>query len=369
MPFVLTCPECAARFHSPAGRPNGTGVECRKCGERFHVSADNQTEVSAAGRRRRGDGDDEFGHDFGRPRPKAGGRKAGLAILGVVGLLLLVGVGLGAYFVFGGGSGGPSKAIATRIPPKKDLPLDLLAYSPNQRPFVVYYDVAALRRAGPLSPAHVKRFPDLLPPGADLSLENVEAYCSMGGGPPGAYWTIVAVRLSAPRRADEVGGRCGFTPFPAGGVTAYQGPFKRGSAALFQATPDRLVFLASNSRQAIDNQTVVDLVRRDPSTTPIADDILDCVREVSGFPFIQVADIGNNVGGVWRVQVSGKSAAADGGVDHLRIRSFDSPADAAAWRKREKGDGPARADKSYETWLLDRRTFEFLGESGPMEKE
>jgi predicted Zn finger-like uncharacterized protein len=397
MPFAVTCPKCGAAFRSAAERPIGKGVQCPRCGEQFYVSPENQAEVrpgpppapkrrslddedDTPRRRPRNDEDDDRpvrsrsrdqddrDEDAPRPRRQGRGRSKVVALLAVVAVGLLAAVAAGAYFLFVRGSGGPSTAVAGRIPPQKDLPVDLLAYAPDIRPNLTYYDLAALRPAYRPSDARAKRFAEYLPSAAGVSLADVDAYCAMHEGVPANALLVLAVRLTKPRPVEEIARRCLLSgPVDVGGVPVYQGPLQGGGDGLFfQPAPTQFVYVRWPRGRSVDPKVVSDLTHRDRSKPPVADDIADALRRVSGYPVITVGDARTNAPGLYRATVSGRGPSAAGEVEFFRVRPYDSDADATERMKREQGKVPARA-KDYETWRDGRFVYEFMVDREPLD--
>lgn len=378
MPFAITCPACRHTFRTAKEREIGKGVQCAKCSNQFYISAENQEEVreSKSGpppvpkpmprKRERSRAQDEeldgaYDREEDTPRkakPKKRARK-GLLILGLLGFVMVAVAGGGAYFFF-------FRSGAAGVEPKKELPLELFIYAPAERSIISYYDLAVLREKNAVPASLTTRFADRLPIGSGITPGEVDAYCESSARVKEDLYSVTAIRLSTPRMVEDVAKKCQFTSLDIGGTKIYQGPHKKGQAAIFQTAPNRLIFVSSYSQKELDKSILSDLVQRSTSKFSLAADIMECLTEVSGYPVISVGDVGNNVAGVWRVQAEGKTIGGENELKELRIRSYDSEADASNKMKQNRGKIPVKGAKGYNTWLKGRMTFELMISDGSL---
>jgi len=313
MPFAITCPKCAAQFRSSKERPIGKGVQCPKCGDQFFVSADNQEEISAdpppvpaptprprddeddprrrepddrdtdeddeapPSRRRRGE--DEFSSDDARPPRKRSGRKPVLVILGVVGLLVLIGGGVGAYFLFFGGG----VSAEHKVPPPRELDMELLAYVPTQKAEVVYCDYQMVREKDYRVNLDVG-VPDLnltLPRESGIVDNQMAALCIAKARLQDPQ--IIAIRFNEPQDIAQVAARCKFTPLPAEKPGVYTNQEKVSDTwILYQPDPKRLVFVREPFTEgAVDRAKLVRLALH---PVGLSDAMQKGLKMVSGYP-------------------------------------------------------------------------------------
>jgi predicted Zn finger-like uncharacterized protein len=330
MPFAITCPKCAAQFRSSKERPIGKGVQCPKCSEQFYISADNQEELSAGpppvlvpkrrprdddgvelddaprSRKPRDDDDDDGAprarkpraedsdddvdlddrprrrsreDDDDRPRGNRGRGKALVLALCLAGLVVLIGGGAGAYLLFFSGGG----SAEHKVPPPRDLDMELLAYTPTQKAEVLYCDYKMVREKDYRVNLNVG-VPDLnltLPRGSGIADNQIAALCIAKARQQDPQ--IISIRFNDPQDVAQVAARCKFAPLPAEKPGVYTNQEKVSDTwILYQPDPARLVFVREPFREgAVDR---VKLTRLALHPVGLSDAMQKGLKLVSGYP-------------------------------------------------------------------------------------
>lgn len=331
MPFVVTCPQCAARFRSANERPVGKGVECPKCGEQFHVSAANQVEFEAAPppaapRPREDDADaprptDDVVVPDARPR-----RRARVYVLMTLAGLMFwgsIGGGVALYLLMDDGWFAPDPR------PQRPLPDDMFAFIPNPAYSVKYTDYAQLRDLG--DPTAGESLQYVLPKEAGITTDQVLAICTAQASLAQSE-TVTLVSFTGPQDLVAVAGRCKFTLLPNNG-RLYVGKSGFEEWAVSQPAPTKLLFFKAKSGGTLAGNKVLNLANLDPYRPNLTDEMRDGLTVVSGYPRIEghTGRTGPDSLGLGMSQFSGYFTNTDRVKEWYSFQHFLSPATAAGW--------------------------------------
>jgi hypothetical protein len=384
MPFAVTCPKCQAKFRSKAARPIGKGVECKDCGEQFYVSEENQSELVAdqplkrrlrtdedEPRRRPRDGDmaDEppaarrrrpadDRNDFDRPRRKAGGKKVLALALGFVGLVVVAGGGITAYFLFftGGGESAENKAR-----PKRDLPFNLLVYRPSEGASVDIYNFGIMREpeCGD-TPPYTDGF---LPPAHGLKNNDIEFFIHLTDSADNQIPQVTAIQLTAPLDIAAFTQRCNLKQMEGKrtGVYSSSGINQPRTWVVLQPAPNQLVVVNSQIGKKPDLNAMAAIADQNADSIPFPSEMKESVEAVSGYPSIHVSPKTK----FSEAYVTGRYVKKSGEREEFSIRIHDSVEAAKTKFEEQKkfwlaADAVSKSGSSKPNlWIRGNRTFFF----------